>query len=101
MNLVIDIGNTQYKLCVFNNEQLIYHAYVDTFDTERNVIILGPAFSDNGLAMVVVRSQDNKDRWIMLLNMEDGSLSLLDRQRDEAWIGGPGIVGWNFSTGTV
>ena len=25
----------------------------------------------------------------------------LDRQRDEAWVGGPGIVSWNFSTGTL
>ena len=34
----------------------------------------------------------------MLLDIETGSLKLLDRQRDEAWIGGPGIrsgqVGW-------
>jgi dipeptidyl aminopeptidase/acylaminoacyl peptidase len=48
-------------------------------------------------AVVTISAQDNKDRWIMLLNPTNGSLTLLDRQRDEAWIGGPGInssLGW-------
>ena len=46
-------------------------------------------------------SQDNKDRWILLLDPATGELELLDRQRDEAWIGGPGIGGWGFSTGDI
>ena len=41
-----------------------------------------------------VRSQDNKDRWIMLLDTATGKLKLLDRQRDEAWVGGPGTGGF-------
>ncbi len=47
-------------------------------------------------AVVSMLSLDNKDRWIMLLDAESGRLSLLDRQRDEAWIGGPGMSngGW-------
>ncbi|MFC3198519.1 prolyl oligopeptidase family serine peptidase [Parapedobacter deserti] len=44
-------------------------------------------------ACVVVTAADNKDRWIMRLNPENGSLHLIDRQRDEAWIAGPGIGG--------
>ncbi len=44
---------------------------------------------DGKYAVVVLRSLDNKDRWIMQLNVENQSLSLIDRQRDEAWIGGP------------
>ncbi len=75
--------------------------YVDTFSSPREVIINGPSFSDSGNAVVVVRSMDNKDRWIMQLDLESGNLHLLDRQRDEAWIGGPGVIGWNFSTGTL
>src|SRR5690606_33265903 len=51
-------------------------------------------------ALVVVRSQDNKDRWIMEMHPETGKLTLMDRQRDEAWIAGPGI-GWNYSMGNV
>jgi dipeptidyl aminopeptidase/acylaminoacyl peptidase len=66
--------------------------------TEREVTVSGPVWSDNGTnAVVVIRSQDNKDRWIMALNPDSLSLRLLDRQRDEAWIGGPGITGFSGS----
>ncbi|UTA67378.1 prolyl oligopeptidase family serine peptidase [Emticicia sp. 21SJ11W-3] len=68
---------------------------------DRKVIVVGPRWSDNGTqAVVVVRSFDNKDRWIMLLNAETGKLKLLDRQHDEAWIGGPG-VGFTLSVGNL
>jgi dipeptidyl aminopeptidase/acylaminoacyl peptidase len=69
------------------------------YDKPREVIIHGPVFSDEGKAVVVVRSQDNKDRWIMLLELGTGKMQLLDRQRDEAWIGGPGIGGWTGNIG--
>jgi dipeptidyl aminopeptidase/acylaminoacyl peptidase len=46
-------------------------------------------------AVVEVRAQDNKDRWLLLLDGATGRLSLLDRQRDEAWIGGPGVSGFS------
>jgi dipeptidyl aminopeptidase/acylaminoacyl peptidase len=41
-------------------------------------------------AVAEIRSQDNKDRWLMLWDTATGKLKLLDRQHDEAWIGGPG-----------
>ncbi len=44
-------------------------------------------------AMVDIRSLDNKDRWICTLNLANGKLHTIDRQHDEAWIGGPGIGG--------
>jgi len=50
-------------------------------------------------AVIDIRSQDNKDRWLMLLDAATGKLRLLDRQRDEAWIGGPGI-GSSFGGGS-
>jgi len=75
--------------------------FIDTLEKARDVIILGPVFSDGGKAMVVVRSMDNKDRWICQLDLLSGNLTSIERQRDEAWIGGPGIVSWNFSTGNV
>jgi dipeptidyl aminopeptidase/acylaminoacyl peptidase len=60
--------------------------------TPRAVSVFNPIWNNSGSnAIVEVRSSDNKDRWLMLLNPGDGSLKLLDRQRDEAWIGGPGI----------
>lgn len=69
-------------------------------EKKREVIITGPYFSNNGLAIVNVRSHDNKDRWIALLDPETGDLKTLDRQRDEAWIAGPGI-GHSFGGGTL
>ncbi len=49
-------------------------------------------------AVLDIRSQDNKDRWLMLWEPSANQLRLSDRQRDEAWIGGPGIsfgrMGW-------
>ena len=45
-------------------------------------------------AVVDIRSQDNKDRWLMNWDTATGQLKLLDRQRDEAWIGGPGTTGF-------
>lgn len=63
---------------------------------DRKVSIVGPFWnSDGSQAVVTVSSLDNKDRWIMKLDPASGSLSLLDRQRDEAWIGGPGINSFN------
>ena len=75
--------------------------WMEVYDNPRDVIIMPPRFSQSGKAIVVVRSQDNKDRWIMQLNPADGSLKLLDRQRDEAWVGGPGISSWNYSSGNI
>ena len=67
----------------------------------REVIPSGPYFSEDGKKAVVnLRSMDNKDRWIALLDLKTGNLKSLDRQRDEAWIAGPGI-GWTYSTGTL
>ncbi|MBO9155383.1 prolyl oligopeptidase family serine peptidase [Chitinophaga sp. GCM10012297] len=71
----------------------------DTVKKTRGVIINGPYWSEKGTnAIVQIRSQDNKDRWIMLLDAATGALKPLDRQRDEAWVGGPGInwgsLGW-------
>jgi dipeptidyl aminopeptidase/acylaminoacyl peptidase len=66
---------------------------------KRVVSFRDPVWSDDGKnAVVEVLSDDNKDRWIMLLDVRTGGLKLLDRQHDEAWIGGPGVgygqMGW-------
>jgi dipeptidyl aminopeptidase/acylaminoacyl peptidase len=70
--------------------------------TARSVSINGPIWNDAGTAAIVdIRSQDNKDRWIMRVNPENGKLSLIDRQRDEAWVGGPGVSGFGANIGWV
>lgn len=69
---------------------------------DRAVIVHSPFWSENGKnAVVVVRSTDNKDRWIMAFNPDSLSLRLLDRQRDEAWIGGPGVGSYAMSSGEI
>ncbi len=68
---------------------------------DRNVTVSGPYWNKSGsAAFVVISASDNKDRWIMRLHPEDGSLTLIDRQRDEAWIAGPGIGG-GFGGGSL
>ena len=44
--------------------------------------------------LLSIRSLDNKDRWIMSLDVTTQKLKLIDRQHDEAWIGGPGTGGF-------
>ena len=75
---------------------------VSTISKMRKVVALGPLWAENGQeAVIVVRSLDNKDRWIMSLDLDSGEPRLLDRQQDDAWIGGPGIGSWNFSMGKI
>jgi dipeptidyl aminopeptidase/acylaminoacyl peptidase len=62
----------------------------------RAVNFVNTSWSPNSdYAVLELRARDNKDRWLMLLNAVTGRLSLLDRQRDEAWVGGIGV--FNFS----
>ncbi|WP_019037355.1 S9 family peptidase [Psychroflexus tropicus] len=56
--------------------------------------------SQDQKAVVSIRAQDNKDRWIALIDLNTGSLSTLDRQHDDAWIAGPGI-GSYYGGGTL
>ena len=67
--------------------------YSDKYDEPRGVIIGMPQFSEEGKALVNISAQDYKDRWIMLMDLPTGKLKMIDRQHDDAWIGGPGI-GW-------
>ncbi|QJX46226.1 prolyl oligopeptidase family serine peptidase [Hymenobacter taeanensis] len=67
----------------------------------RRVVPYGPFWSEDGQrAFLVIRSTDNKDRWIVGLDPATQKITLLDRQHDDAWINGPGIgyeegnVGW-------
>lgn len=56
--------------------------------------------NDSKYTVVHFASHDNKDRWIMRLMPDSGDLMEVDRQRDEAWIAGPGI-GSEFGSGTM
>ncbi len=76
---------------------------LDSSEAKRSLYSYGPYWSPDGAhALLVVRADNNKDRWIVRLDPQTGDLTVLDRQHDEAWIGGPGIsayggpgnVGW-------
>jgi len=59
---------------------------------DRKVNLGSPEWNENGTtAIITADAQDNKDLWILKLDAATGSVTVLDRQRDEAWIGGPGV----------
>jgi dipeptidyl aminopeptidase/acylaminoacyl peptidase len=55
-----------------------------------------PIFAPDGRrALLEVNSLDNKNRFLLGLELETGALHLADHQHDEAWIGGPIYgLGW-------
>jgi len=68
---------------------------------DRKVVVRGPYWSEDGKnAVVEVAAQDNKDKWLMKLDAATGNLSLLDREHNDAWVGGPGSgnSGWTDNT---
>lgn len=93
-----DLTNIRKKSAYFSD----YGDTTQLFDSNRKIIMHRILFSPNGTQNVFdIRSYDNKDRWIVSLDLETGKLKELERQHDEAWIGGPGISGWNMATGTL
>lgn len=82
--------------------------YPDRFITnpnelnDRKVNVTNFLWSNNGEQLVAnILSDDNKDRWIVLVNPTNGDLTTIDHQHDDAWIGGPGIGGWSFWGGEL
>ena len=59
----------------------------------RAVTIGNISWSPKGThAVIDMHAQDNKARWLMMFDTATEKLKLIDRQRDEAWIGGPGTT---------
>lgn len=66
-------------------------------EIDRDVQLFQPRWSDDGQhAVLLARSVDNKDRWILLLDPSTGKTKILNVVHDDAWIGGPGAftLGW-------
>jgi dipeptidyl aminopeptidase/acylaminoacyl peptidase len=69
---------------------------------DKLIVAQAPIYNKDGsYAIVEIRSQDNKDRWLVNLNLATGSFKEIEHQHDEAWIGGPGIPSYAFSSGTL
>lgn len=72
------------------------------YDKDRKIVMHSLRFSEkSSMAACDIRSYDNKDRWIVLIDLATGEQFEVDHQHDEAWIGGPGISGWNMEEGTL
>ncbi len=66
----------------------------------RSLSARGPYWSGDGaFAVLEVTAADHKDRWLARLDPATGDLTVLDRQTDRAWIGGPGVRSF-FGSGT-
>ena len=69
---------------------------------DKLIFVQTPTYDEAGIhAITEVRSLDNKERWIVELNLEKGTFKELDYQHDEAWIGGPGIPSYEYGSGTL
>lgn len=82
-----------------------FEFYKKPKDKERGdklIVVQEPVYNESGsYAISEIRSQDNKDRWIISLNLEKGSFQEIEYQHDEAWIGGPGIPSNSYGRGTL
>ncbi|WP_333693441.1 S9 family peptidase [Flavobacterium sp.] len=79
-----------------------YDHLKETEATEKAIVMQAPIFSSDGKwAVLEIRSQDNKDRWIVQLDLQANKVHELDHQHDEAWIDGPGIPGYAFARGVM
>ena len=64
---------------------------------ERDVQLFQPLWSEDGTkAVMLARSADNKDRWILALDPATGKTRPIVTMHDDAWIDGPGAftLGW-------
>ena len=72
------------------------------YKKDRSIFIHAVKFAQSQpLALCDVRSADNKDRWIVLIDLEKATVKEIEHQHDEAWIGGPGISSWNEADGNM
>jgi dipeptidyl aminopeptidase/acylaminoacyl peptidase len=64
---------------------------------ERDVQLLQPVWSEDGTkAVMIARAGDNKDRWVLALDVATGKTRVLASDHDDAWVAGPGsnTLGW-------
>lgn len=72
--------------------------------TERAINLFQMQWSDDGRnAVMLARSSDNKERYVLALDSATGKSRVLVKSRDEAWTGGPGAftLGWLPDNKTV
>ncbi|MCL9808723.1 S9 family peptidase [Flavobacterium luminosum] len=93
------------KLSGINQYPEYYKEYEKLKNKEpkaKDLYIDATLFNEKGNYSVIdVRSQDNKDRWLLAVNLEENQFTEIDHQHDEAWIGGPGIPSYSYANRTL
>lgn len=88
------------KLSHIKDKPKYYETYpeLNKKEAEEKAVYANPiTYSKDGkYAVTDIRSQDNKERWIISINLENGTFIEVEHQHDEAWIGGPGIPAYSF-----
>ena len=93
--VIIDVASGETKSIDHGLKQTGTAEKRETAD--RDVQLFQPRWSDDGEhAVLLARSADNKDRWVLLLDSTTGKTKVLTTMHDDAWIGGPGTftLGW-------
>lgn len=77
--------------------------YVDMgLEKREHTIQGGVQWSEDGSrAFTVLRSRDNRDRWIALVDVAAAKSKLIDTEHDDAWIGVHGPYGWLADNETI
>ena len=72
---------------------VIDFSQLSQLNKEDRELIFHPAIfvKTKPLALLDIRSADNKDRWLVCIDLATHQIQELEHQHDSAWIGGPGI----------
>lgn len=74
--------------------------WIDAGLGERDVQVQMPVFNEAGTkAYLIARAADNKDRWILALDVATGKTRVLFTEHDDAWINGGGGGGFGGGGG--
>ncbi len=74
--------------------------WIDAGLGERDVQVQMPVFNEAGTkAYLMARAADNKDRWILALDVATGKARVLFTEHDDAWINGGGGGGFGGGGG--
>jgi dipeptidyl aminopeptidase/acylaminoacyl peptidase len=80
----------------------LYSNFNELSEKDKEIVMHKAVFNDIGTHCIIdIKSLDNKDRWIVRLDLKKNKIEELEHQHDPAWIGGPGISEWNFEEGTL
>ena len=101
---IINTDNGEVKYVEHGQKANAPEGSKDGKAADREVQLTSPQFSEDGQsAALLARAADNKDRWVLSLDVTTGKTKVIDHLHDDAWIGGPGAftLGWLADNQTV